>query len=383
MLRKSKHNPSPPVVESRPHTELRKVDFNRLLDGALLFSSKEDISSSSQSSPSLPVEATVSVSLPEAQTQTSQPVYLFYDQAIKLVRNGQYSQASELLQQVVFIDLNSRTPNVAIKCCDFWTRRFHRLRLLKGLEIAHFLFESWQSFNSNVLRETDGEIERLVFTIKMQVFGHVVKELTNELHVKPGDSDVLVFLARAHKMRGDFDEAIDLYAEVLNLENNRPEALAELADCYAVIDEEVHAKALFREAFFHGAERIDSLYLESAMYIQLEQKTFNEVYTQSHIQEWMAVYGVVYGVFGFARELNSAEYARLNQSIHALRIQLEENLSGEKRNSLVPRLLYRLFWLIDYYLSLGVEVETTRENIKKVLLEIRFLDERVYKKYKL
>lgn len=382
MLRKPKHHVSPPVAESRPHTELKKVDFNRLLNGALLLNSKET------STPSVTPEVALKgednlVSADAPEPLASQPIYLFYDQAIKLVRNGQYAQASELLQQVVFLDLNSRTPNIAIKCCDFWARRFHRLRLLKGLEVAHFLFESWQSFSTNVLRETDREIERLVFTAKMQIFGHVAKELEHESYLKPDDSNVWLFLARSHKMRGDFDEAIELYANVLSVEKNRPEALAELADCYAVIDEEVHAKALFREAFFHGPERIDPLYLESAMYIQLEQKTFSEVHTQGHLQEWMAVYGVVYGTFSFARELSSAEYARLNQSIHALRAQLDESMAGEKRDSLVPRLIYRLFWLIDYYLSLGVEVETTRENIKKVLLEIRFLDERVYKKYKL
>lgn len=305
----------------------------------------------------------------------------YYESALNYIQDGQYEEASRLMQKAVFIDLESRLPGLVIKSCDFWAHRLKKMGFLSPLERAVYVYDAWVSFHQNIVRSDLMALDRVIYAIRMQVFGLLIEQLKGCAEVEH-DTSYALALARAYKYRGDYDEAIDVYTLILETEIRHSAVLAELADCYAIIDEEIRAKILFREAFFHNVEDIVFANLESVMIKQLYQKTVElQLFEEPYLLDWVAVYGVVYGVFNYSRELSKSEYTRLNHSIHALRSQIEEH--PQKSHFLKPKLIYRLFWLIDYFLANQVDAVVTKENIEKVLFEIKFLDERVYKKYKL
>ncbi|NIZ18497.1 tetratricopeptide repeat protein [Entomospira culicis] len=369
------YNQSQPLEKT--HIDLKKIDFNHLLNDSLLQSSRQvaekPLPENQEFSPN--IEPSADDSSPDQPTLNT-----FYEEALREIQQGNYASASEIMQKAIFIDLDSRLPSLMVKTCDFWDARLKKLRHLPLLELFPATYEAWLNFYKNIVRSDTLVLDRVIHVVRMQVFGNVIEQLKTHPRLEQ-DAQYAFALARAYKYRGDYDEAIDIYALVLELDAKNPSALAELADCYAIIDEEGRAKILFREAFFHGADRILMDNLESVMIKQLRQKTRELHLPETYLAEWMAVYGVVFGLFDTSRELSNSEYARLNHSIHALRAQVEEH--PEKRGFLVPRLIYRLFWLIDYFVANQVDAQVTRQNIEKVLFEIKFLDERVYKKYKL
>ncbi|MDC7223297.1 MAG: hypothetical protein PQJ60_06105, partial [Spirochaetales bacterium] len=95
---------------------------------------------------------------------------------------------------------------------------------------------------------------------------------------------------------------------------------------------------------------------------------------EEEIKEWIPVYAVLYEVFDVKREMKELEAGRLRQSIYGLRSELK---SPDKEWRIVPRLLYRYFLLIDYYLSSGKE----REKIGDILKRIELLDPDIFKLY--
>jgi tetratricopeptide (TPR) repeat protein len=186
------------------------------------------------------------------------------------------------------------------------------------------------------------------------------------------DPDLFFRIGRCFKGKGDYEHAVE-YLEAANSgRRDDPEIVAELADCYALVNEVRASKAFFREAFFIDPQRIDVKVLDSLLIRRLVERLKTMGYASPQLEEWIPVYGVVFGVFNVKRELKSLEYGRLRQSIFALENQLEEET--ERRPMLAPRLINRYFWLIDHYMHSGEE----REKIEEVLMKIKKIDASVY-----
>ena len=97
-------------------------------------------------------------------------------------------------------------------------------------------------------------------------------------------------------------------------------------------------------------------------------------YSGPTLNEWIPVWGAIWGVFNVRREMKPLEFGKLKQAIYQLE---KEQGGGVGRELSVPRLINRYFWLVDHYLSAGEQ----RERIDEVLEKIRVLDARVHREY--
>ncbi|MGL4525294.1 MAG: tetratricopeptide repeat protein [Spirochaetia bacterium] len=302
------------------------------------------------------------------------------DEGIDALREGLFERAGSAFQKVVFMDLEHEYAQGMLKMTDYWVEKSKRYNFLSQIDRVDFLLESWKNFCDVVLSRLEFTPDRALFAIRGWLFGQMAYYI--ELQLKEKESAQLYLkLGRAYKMRGDYDLAIEAYSEGVGINRTDAVLLAELADCYAIVDEEANARLFLREALFHGAMEIDFDYLESAMIVNLQKKVKEIRPEDKYSPEWLGVYGVLWGLLSIGRELKPAEYARLNQSIHMLRSEIED--IPVRREVLVPRLIYRLFWLIDYYKNLSCETEDAKTRIRSALLDIRFLDERIAKEYRL
>jgi tetratricopeptide (TPR) repeat protein len=342
---------------------LSNIDFSALLD-------------TSKREESLYNEKDAGTDFSEKPKSLSELIYESYE----MLKHGDFDKASVLLKKAVFIDLSSSMPSAMLKCADYWAEK-KRHYMFKEKELqSDFLMESWQSFIKMIVSRLDTDIDRTLFCIKSWVFLKIAEGYENVLKLNES-GELYIKLGRAYKIKGDYDKAIAAYSNAVMLQKDNPAALAELADCYAIIDEENNARVLFREAFYQGAQKIDLTLLESAMILNLKERVRALGIDDSVLKLWMAVYGVIWGLFYIARELRPIEYQKLNQSIHLLRTEYGEK--GERNPELKPLLLYRLFWFIDYHRALLSDKTMAEEYIKRSLLEIRFIDERIYRDYKI
>lgn len=289
-----------------------------------------------------------------------------------------FSEAIDALEQILEIDFAYPGASSALKCAAFWKERIDREHAPRdGFERAEHLMAQWRLFQAFTDRLPDVP-ERCIFGIKQFVFSTALAcylSAAPETEEGGGDPDVLLQIGRCCKGLGNYERAIESL-ERANIEKKEDaRILAELADCYALVNEDRAAKVFLREAFFLDPQAIDLAGLESPLVLRLADKLRAMGYTGPALVEWIPVYGVILGVFNVKREMKPLELGKLKQAIY----QLEKDCrtAGAAREVLVPRLINRYFWLIDHYLAAG----EPRERIEEILAKIRELDPRVHREY--
>lgn len=291
---------------------------------------------------------------------------------------GNLDEGLERLEEALGRDFDNPEVVASLKCANYWRDRFSSLKdRTNGFEKAEYLLNQWKGFPAFVLRAGSAS-ERCVAALKQLVFRNGLSYYEELIEGPPSggkDADILLRIGKCYKALGAYDKALGYLDAANQIKKEQAEILAELADCYALINEMHISKAFFREAFFLNPQAIDFDNLESVMIRRLADKLREMGYEYPELVEWIPVYGVLFGVFTIKRELRSIEYGKLRQSIYSMEVELREN--PKKKAEILPRLFNRYFWLIDHYLV----TKENREKIDEVLLKIKELDPALYEQY--
>jgi tetratricopeptide (TPR) repeat protein len=297
------------------------------------------------------------------------------DRVCQFFREGQFAEAIPELERALSIDFEYPGVAAALKCASFWRERQSGMaKLPRNDALGSFVFEQWRQF-ARFLEKTPDVGERCVFSIRSYAFG-VALDTYLALYESSArtDASVLLAIGRCYKHVGNYESAIE-YLELANQQKrDSPSIVAELADCYSLINETRAAKAFFREAFFLGPAEVDLGTIESPMIQRLAEKLREQGVPDGEVAEWNPVYGTLFGVFNVRRELRPLEFGRLKQSIYGLEKEMD---SGARDKAAVPRLLNRYFWLVDHMQATGED----KNRIAEVLAKIRSVHPSVYEEY--
>jgi len=297
--------------------------------------------------------------------------------AYEQLKASDISSALNSLEKALEIDYEHPEVVFALKCVNWWLERFKVLPEGDGAyEKGEYLVSQWKQFQSFVER-MGNRYDRCLYGIRQGVFHRALVFFTGLLKegVEQVDAELLLQLGRCYKALGDYEKAQRLLEEALGQKQEDAEILAELADVYALVNEPRLAKVLFREAFFINPQKIDIRLMESEFILVLYRKVKELGYKSPELEEWLPVYGVLWGIFTIKRELRAIELGKLKQSIFSLENEIRAN--PEKASLLVPRLINRYFWLIDHYVNAGED----QSRIEETLLKIKILDPVVYDRF--
>ena len=288
------------------------------------------------------------------------------------LKEGAFAEAMGLLETLLERDISSPGAASALKCAAFWREREESGRAPSDpFERGEWLLAQWRLFQA--FAERLGDVpETCMFAIKRFVFSSALDSYLAAAGPDGGsDPDVLLQLGRCCKGIGNYERAIDCLERANRERRDSPAILAELADCYSLVNEARAAKVFFREAFFIDPQAVELEGLESPMITRLAARLRGKGFGGLELAEWIPVYGAIWGVFSVKREMKPLELGKLKQSI----FQLEKDRPRQRQ--LLPRLLTRYFWLIDHYLMAGEQ----RQRIDEVLERIRELDPGVHAEY--
>jgi tetratricopeptide (TPR) repeat protein len=296
--------------------------------------------------------------------------------AVGAMREGAFDEAIEILERILESDVDAPGAASALKCAGFWKEQLEKEHPLEGFERGEQLVAQWRLFQAFADRLADVP-ERCLFAMKQFVF---TAALASYLSSGPesergGDPDVLLQVGRCYKGIGNYERAIECLEAANEARRDDAVILAELADCYSLVNESRAAKVFFREAFYIDPQAIDLAGLESPLVQRTAAKLRARGVTGPALNEWMPVYGAIWGVFSVKREMKPLEFGKLKQAI----FQLEKDCraGGAAREIVAPRLINRYFWLIDHYMMTG----EPRERVDEVLARIRDVDARIYAEY--
>lgn len=291
-------------------------------------------------------------------------------------KNGAIEESASLLNEAHSIEYDNQIVLTALKCTRFWLDRFDKLdSQLENYGKGEFLVKQWIVFSGDFLLGLTIPFEDGLYNLKQGIFRTALKFYSR---VREGDSDpepeILLRIGRCHKALGDYDRAITSLEMAMRRNSRSSQVLAELADCYFMVDKIRNSKVFFREAFFINPQSINLDLLEAEIISKLVDEVKKKGYSGQELKEWLPVYAVIFGVFNVKRELRPIEYGKLKQTIYSLKNEIQES---EDKRLLKPKLINHYFWLIDHYLSINKDWETIEEN----LLNIKLLHIGIYEQY--
>jgi len=312
----------------------------------------------------------------ENVNQSEDKLSVLIRQIYDTYKKGAIEESTSILNEAHSIDYDNQIVLTALKCTRFWLDRFDKLdSQLENYEKGEFLVKQWIVFSGEFLSGLTIPFEDGLYNLKQGVFRTALKFYSR---VREGDSDpepeILLRIGRCHKVLGDFDRAIVSLEKAMKRNSRSSQILAELADCYYMVDKIRNAKVFFREAFFINPQSIDLDLLEADIINKLVDEVKKKGYSGRELKEWIPVYAVIFGVFNVKRELRPIEYGKLKQTIYSLKNELKDS---EEKSLLMPKLINHYFWLIDHYLSINKDWET----IEEILLNIKLLHIGIYEQY--
>ncbi len=297
---------------------------------------------------------------------------------LDLMKAGLFTEADSRLESCLEIDFEHPDVIASLKYVKFWQPRHTRLEsLTEDMERGEYLLREWVNF-LNYLRGCTYVFDGGTYACRLWLFSTAFESYQRSLRgASVPDPDLLFRMGRCLKALGDYERASEFLESALQSRRENPEYIAELADCYAFLNETKPAKVFFREAFFLNPCAVDIDFIESELIVRLIERIRVIGYSGNELKVWLPVYAVLFGVFNIKRELRPLEYGRLKQAIYSLERELREQRDEQRKALLVPELLNHYFWLIDHYIG----SKDSRENVEEVLRKIKLLDESVYEQF--
>jgi tetratricopeptide (TPR) repeat protein len=312
------------------------------------------------------------------QAMDEDPIQTLLKRAYDKLKNSKAEDAMAALDEALKIDFEHPEVRYAMMCLQWWEERFKKLDgFQNSYDEGGFILSQWKAFYQFQDRIAPDRAPCL-YAIRHYVFSKALASFQDILGDTPNehDPDLLLQVGKCFKGVGNYDQALKYLEQAVRFAREDGSALSELADVNALIGETRAAKALFREAFFMDAEGVDLRSLESELIILLQERVKEMGYKSPELEEWIPIYGTLFGVFSVKRELKQIELGRLKQSIFSLENEMRS--SNDNKTLIIPRLINRYFWLIDYY-------ENTREDpskIEETMLKIKMVDPEIYEKYR-
>ncbi len=299
------------------------------------------------------------------------------DEAYDCFSKGSFGESAGILDRALSIDFEDERIICALKCANFWKDKEAKLEsVTEHFARGEFLLKEWINF-SRFFRSFGGDDEKCLNTIRQWCFGNALKAYEKVFYDSGGnDTGILFRIGRCYKSIGDYENALNFLERTFRQQKENPAVIAELADCYALINEVKTAKIFFREAFYIDPLKIEFAFMESMMIQRLIQQLKDNGITGDDAREWLPVYGVIYGVFNIKRELKPLELGKLKQSIFSYENRLDES-KGDVGPETVPRLLNSYFRLIDHYVCVNEE----RGRIEDILRKIKRLNNEIFVEY--
>ncbi|GMO48947.1 MAG: hypothetical protein Ta2G_05460 [Termitinemataceae bacterium] len=301
----------------------------------------------------------------------------FVRDAYAQLRCLEADKALECLDKALRVNFEHKEALYAINCLSWWLEKIKNLGTMQDYySKGTYLLSQWKSFYG-FLERLDGTFDTCLYSIRHFVYSLALKNYTKVLEdsVLRHDPELLLQVGRCYKGVGDYEKALAFLKGAYQFKKEDGQSISELADVYALLGETKASKGLFREAFYVDPLSVDLNSLESDMIHRLVESIEKLGFTGNALLERMGVYGALFGVFSVKRALKLTEAARLKQSIFLLENEVVTN--PEEKNVLVPRLINKYLWLMDYY-----ENEKDAYSLIEVIkLKIKLIEPSIYERF--
>lgn len=296
--------------------------------------------------------------------------------ALELLKRGEADAAVSELENALRVDYEDAETLRTLKCVHWWIEKLSSLDEIAGnYDKAYYIMGRWDAFYEFLAEIGRGD-DRCGYAVRHFVYGRALEIFRAVDAEGPRhDPDLLLRKGRCFKGVGEYDNALECLKQVIQHMPRNGEALAEIADVYALSGDIPNAKGFFREAFFYNKGEIELNALESDIITDLAEKVRSAGIKGDAVAEWVPVYGALLRVFNVKRALKPAELGKLKQDVFIL--ENDVNTKSEENQTTIPRLIKHYLRLLDHY----EDSEEDTNQIREIHLRIKFIDPAIYDRY--
>lgn len=311
-------------------------------------------------------------------TFNDSPLISKFNKFITYICKSEFEKALEIMDDI--LKTNSDFPGLieAIKSVKFWQNRWIKImREPVGKEQADILISEWANYRNYIKTfQNIDKVENTFIALKNLIYKKILKNLIYAFqNSEVPNIELLKKIGEIFLEIDETEKAIETLEYARMFRKKDSVILAMLAEAYSRDGNQDKSLLFFREAFFYEPQQIDLAILKSDSIKRLIEEIKTDGIGEKVLAEWIPIYGALLNIFIIKRELTFEEIERIIQETE----ELEKEYHSRQYNNeiIMPRLINRYFWIIDYYKMQS----PNREYTKIYLNKLRELNSVIYQRY--
>jgi tetratricopeptide (TPR) repeat protein len=306
-------------------------------------------------------------------TFSDDPILNSINEVFQLIEKGEFSPAIEKINELMDIDADYPGLIESFRTAKFWNNRESEIRNLEeGKDTAEYLMKQWEVFNEYA--ESKDMTSSSAFKAAMRYIFFKASDHYKFAFQEQQDTSsnfrFLLNLGDCFLRLEEYQSAIETLEFARSSYRSNARLLAILGEAYFHKGEIPKSLASFREAFFVDPSEIDINILRATPILELVEIIKKERSDYKDINEWIPIYGYTHDVFYVKRNLNVHLVETIENDIYKLEVNFQKmNKSQVENSNIVPRLINKYLWLLDYYTLQNYNFDTITQ-IRDRLIKI-------------
>ena len=306
-------------------------------------------------------------------TFSDDPILNSINEVFQLIEKGEFSPAIEKINELMDIDADYPGLIESFRTAKFWNNRESEIRNLEeGKDTAEYLMKQWEVFNEYA--ESKDMTSSSAFKAAMRYIFFKASDHYKFAFQEQQDTSsnfrFLLNLGDCFLRLEEYQSAIETLEFARSSYRSNARLLAILGEAYFHKGEIPKSLASFREAFFVDPSEIDISILRATPILDLVEIIKKERSDYKDINEWIPIYGYTHDVFYVKRNLNVHLVETIENDIYKLEVNFQKmNKSQVENSNIVPRLINKYLWLLDYYTLQNYNFDTITQ-IRDRLIKI-------------
>jgi tetratricopeptide (TPR) repeat protein len=291
----------------------------------------------------------------------------------QLISEGNFNEAVKIADQLMNINPDYPGLTDAFRTAKFWANREKEIRKIdEGKKAADFLMNEWKVFE-DYASQKDMKSSSAYKSAMMHIFFKASEQykIAFKLNEETDSNfELLINLGECFLRLKEYKHAIETLEYAMSSYKSDAKLLFILGESYYHIDDIPKCLLYMREAFQIDPSQVDLTLIEAKPILEIIETVQNCGRNIKDIREWIPIFGVLTDVFYVRRNLNKHQVESLKREVFNLENSLTRlSIDDIDATNVIPRLLNKYLWLLDYYEHQNVNAEN-REEIKSRLLNL-------------
>lgn len=314
-------------------------------------------------------------------TFSDDPILNGINEVFQLIEKGEFAAAVAKIDELMDIDADYPGLIDAYRVAKFWHNREKEIKTLEeGKETAEYLMKQWEVFNE--YSESKNLTSSSAFKSSMRyIFFKAAdhyKFAFREQQDTSSNFQFLLNLGDCFLRLEEYSLAIETLEFAKGSYKSNARLMAILGEAYFHTGDVSKSLLSFREAFFVDPAEIDLSILKAKPILDLVDAVKKARADFKDIAEWIPIYGFISDVFYVKRNLSAHQVEGIEKDIYNLEVTFQKmNRSQVESSNIVPRLINKYLWLLDYYTLQNYNFDTITQ-IRERLLNI---DRELFQEY--